>query len=35
VIADGWTAHACIDAQTLRPTRIPQALASAIQDAER
>src|SRR3954452_8231849 len=22
-IADGWTAHACVDAATMRPTRIP------------
>jgi len=34
-IADGWTSHACVDAQTLRPTRIPADLAEAIQDAER
>jgi acyl-CoA thioester hydrolase len=30
VIADGWTAHATVDAQTLRPTRIPDWLAEAI-----
>jgi acyl-CoA thioester hydrolase len=34
VIADGWTSHACVDAKTLRPTRIPQALADAIARAE-
>jgi acyl-CoA thioester hydrolase len=34
LIADGWTAHACVDAETLRPTRIPQALADAITRAE-
>jgi acyl-CoA thioester hydrolase len=34
VIADGWTAHACVDAVTLRPTRIPDALAEAIARAE-
>ena len=34
VIADGWTAHACVDATTLRPTRIPAALAEAITKAE-
>jgi acyl-CoA thioester hydrolase len=34
VIADGWTSHACVDAKTLRPTRIPQALADAITTAE-
>jgi acyl-CoA thioester hydrolase len=33
-IADGWTAHACVDAKTLRPTRIPAALARAIAKAE-
>jgi acyl-CoA thioester hydrolase len=30
VIAEGWTAHATVDAQTLRPTRIPGWLAEAI-----
>jgi acyl-CoA thioester hydrolase len=34
VIADGWTSHACVDAKTLRPTRIPEALADAISRAE-
>jgi acyl-CoA thioester hydrolase len=34
VIADGWTCHGCVDAKTLRPTRIPQALADAITKAE-
>ena len=34
VIADGWTSHACVDAKTLRPTRIPQTLADAIAMAE-
>jgi acyl-CoA thioester hydrolase len=34
VVADGWTSHACVDAGTLRPTRIPQALAEAITRAE-
>jgi acyl-CoA thioester hydrolase len=33
-IADGWTSHACVDANTLRPVRIPQALAEAITRAE-
>jgi acyl-CoA thioester hydrolase len=33
-LADGWTSHACVDATTLRPTRIPQALAEAIAKAE-
>ena len=34
VLADGWTSHACVDAQTLRPTRIPADLAEAIGAAE-
>jgi acyl-CoA thioester hydrolase len=34
VIADGWTTHACVDAKTLRPTRIPTDLAEAITTAE-
>lgn len=34
LVADGWTSHACVDAQTLRPTRIPPALADAIATAE-
>lgn len=29
-VADGWTAHACVDARTHRPTRVPPALAQAI-----
>jgi acyl-CoA thioester hydrolase len=33
-IADGWTSHACVDAKTFRPRRIPQALADAIATAE-
>jgi acyl-CoA thioester hydrolase len=33
-IADGWTTHACVDARTLRPIRIPAALADAIAKAE-
>jgi acyl-CoA thioester hydrolase len=33
-IADGWTSHACVDATTLRPVRIPQVLADAITKAE-
>lgn len=34
VIADGWTSHACVDAKTLRPIRIPPELAEAIAKAE-
>jgi acyl-CoA thioester hydrolase len=35
LLADGWTAHATVDAQTLRPTRVPTWLADAIASAER
>ena len=34
IVADGWTAHACVDASTLRPTRMPPWLAEAIAAAE-
>ena len=34
VIADGWTAHATVDATNLRPTRIPTWLAEEIALAE-
>ncbi len=34
VVADGWTAHACVNAETLRPTRMPAWLAEAIASAE-
>ncbi|HEX2434663.1 MAG TPA: thioesterase family protein, partial [Gaiellaceae bacterium] len=33
-IADGWTGHACVDAVTFRPTRVPEWLAAAIAEAE-
>jgi acyl-CoA thioester hydrolase len=33
-VADGWTAHACVDAKTFRPTRVPDWLADAIRSAE-
>jgi acyl-CoA thioester hydrolase len=33
-IADGWTRHAAVDAETLRPTRIPDWLVEAIATAE-
>jgi len=33
-IADGWTAHACVDATTFRPTRVPDWLVGAIRSAE-
>jgi acyl-CoA thioester hydrolase len=34
-IADGWTRHACVDAVTHRPTRLPVWLAEEIVTAER
>jgi len=33
-IADGWTAHATVDARTFRPTRVPTWLCDAIARAE-
>jgi acyl-CoA thioester hydrolase len=33
-IADGWTAHATVDASTLRPVRMPAWLVEAIEAAE-
>jgi acyl-CoA thioester hydrolase len=32
-VADGWTAHACVDASTFLPTRVPAWLAEAIATA--
>jgi len=34
LMADGWTAHACVDATTFAPTRVPGWLADAIRSAE-
>ena len=34
LLVDGWTSHACVDAKTFRPIRIPPALADAIATAE-
>jgi acyl-CoA thioester hydrolase len=34
-IADGWTRHACVDARTHRPTRVPAWLVDEIASAER
>lgn len=34
LVADGHTEHACVDASTLRPTRVPGWLADAIRAAE-
>ena len=30
LMADGYTEHACVDAQTLRPVRVPQWLRAAV-----
>jgi acyl-CoA thioester hydrolase len=35
LIADGTTGHACADARTLRPTRVPQWLVEEIAKVER
>ena len=35
LVADGHTEHACVDAVTLRPTRVPDWLGGAIAAAER
>jgi acyl-CoA thioester hydrolase len=29
-VADGWTGHACVDARTLRPVRVPEWLREAL-----
>jgi acyl-CoA thioester hydrolase len=34
LMAEGWTAHACVDAETFKPTRVPNWLADAIASAE-
>jgi acyl-CoA thioester hydrolase len=34
VVADGWTQHAVVDRETLRPTRFPAWLAEAVAAAE-
>ena len=33
-IAEGWTAHACVDAKTMRPMRLPAWLTEAVARAE-
>jgi hypothetical protein len=33
-VADGWTRHACVDAGTHRPTRVPAWLVEAIVSSE-
>lgn len=30
LVAEGWTAHACVDASTLKPTRIPRWLSESL-----
>ncbi len=34
LVADAWTDHACVDARTMRPTRVPEWLRDAIATAE-
>jgi acyl-CoA thioester hydrolase len=34
LVAEGWTAHACVDARTLRPTRMPAWLAEEMAAAD-
>jgi acyl-CoA thioester hydrolase len=34
LLAEGWTAHACVDSVTFRPTRVPEWLSAAIRSAE-
>jgi len=34
LVAEGWTAHACVDGTTHRPSRVPGWLAEAIATAE-
>jgi len=34
LLAEGWTSHACVDAATFRPTRIPAWLVEAMERAE-
>jgi acyl-CoA thioester hydrolase len=35
LVADGWTGHAVVDRESLRPRRFPAWLAAAIAEAER
>jgi acyl-CoA thioester hydrolase len=34
LLAEGWTTHACVNAQTFQPTRVPSWLATSIATAE-
>ena len=33
-VAEGWTRHACVNGETLRPTRVPEWLVDAIRRVE-
>jgi acyl-CoA thioester hydrolase len=35
IVADGWTQHAVVDRETMRPTRVPGFFAEAVASAER
>ncbi|MFQ5426993.1 MAG: acyl-CoA thioesterase [Gaiellales bacterium] len=34
IVAEGWTGHACVDAATMRPTRVPADLADRFERLE-
>jgi acyl-CoA thioester hydrolase len=34
IVAEGWTAHACVDAATLRPVRLPAWLVETLTELE-
>jgi acyl-CoA thioester hydrolase len=34
LLADGWTAHGCVDAASFRPTRVPSWLVSALDGSD-
>ena len=34
LVAEGWTGHACVNARTFRPTRVPEDLKAAIARVE-
>lgn len=34
IVAEGWTGHACVDAKTLRPIRVPAELAKRLAQLE-
>jgi acyl-CoA thioesterase FadM len=33
LVVEGWTQHACVDSETLRPTRVPEWLRDALSSA--